>query len=205
MGRSRNGGFTLLELMITLALAAILVTLAVPNMRDFMRNSRLAGAGNDLLHSLNLARTEAIKRQTGNVVVCATADPTAGDNSISCSYGPFQGWFVFHDANGNWQHDSGEAVLERHALVDSTVTVNSDHDGIVSYAPTGFANPAAARTPTANLVLCDHRGNTAVGTNSTARAMFITATGRARVSQLKTDVDAATANITAGGGSVSCP
>jgi len=201
MNRSRHGGFTLLELMITLALAGILVTLVVPSMRDFMRNGRLTSAANDLLRSLNLARTEAIKRQSGNVVVCATTDPDASDSSISCSYGALSGWFVFHDSNGDWQHQSSEAVLERHALISSTVTVNSDHDGIVSYAPTGFANPAAAYTPTANLMICDHRGNTAIGTDSTARAVFISATGRARASRLKTDVDTAVANI----GSTSCP
>lgn len=201
MDRSRLRGFTLMELMVTLALAGVIVALAVPAMRDFMRNSRLAGASNDLLRSMNLARTEAIKRQSGNVVVCATANPRASDGAIRCSYGAFQAWFVFHDANGNWQHDAGEDVLERHSSVSDTVTVNSDHDGIVSYAPSGFANPAAAQTPTANIMLCDHRGNAAMGTDSTARALLISATGRARVSRVKADVDAAEAHI----GSTSCP
>jgi type IV fimbrial biogenesis protein FimT len=191
-----------MELMITLALIGVLAALAVPSMRDFIRNGRLTSASNDLLRSLNLARTEAIKRQT-NVAVCATADPDASDGSLVCSYGPFQGWFVFEDTNADGQHAGGEPVLERHALVDSTVTVNSDHDGIVSYAGTGFAGFASgvALTQTQNVMLCDHRGNTAIGTDSTARALFVTTTGRARVSRLKTDVDTAAANI----GSTSCP
>jgi len=191
-----------MELMVTLAVAGVLVAIAVPNMRDFIRNNRLTSASNDLLHSLNLARTEAIKRQT-YVVVCATGDPDASDGSLACSYGPFQGWFVFEDTNRDGQHGGGEPVLERHALVDSTVRVSSDHDGIVSYAGTGFAGfePGVARTQTQNVMLCDHRGNIAVGTDSTARALLVATTGRARVSRLKSDVDNAAANI----GSWSCP
>jgi type IV fimbrial biogenesis protein FimT len=205
MSRSRHGGFTLMELMVTLALAAVLVALAIPNMRDFLRNGRLTSAANDLLHSLNLARTEAIKGQNGNVVVCGTSDPSAADAAIACSYNSFSGWFVFLDINGNWAHDAGEAVIERHALVDATVTLKADNSNMVSYSPTGFANlPAAGRVPTASAAICDVRGNQQsgngpAGVTSTARALFIAPTGRARVSRTYAD---ATAAIAAVGG---CP
>jgi Tfp pilus assembly protein FimT len=191
--------------MITLALSAALTAIAIPNMRYFIRNNRLSAAANDLLHSTQVARSEAIKRQL-NVVVCATEDPHAAQPS--CSNGAFNGWIVFVDANANWvadiddedtPDDEAEVVIERHELLHDSVSVNNDHDGILSYARSGFANPAGVRVPTRTVVLCDERGNQKVGNNSNARAILIDATGRARVTR---DFDEVTSAISIAG---SCP
>ena len=183
-----------MELMVTLAIAGVLVGLAVPSMREFMRNSRLTSASNDLLHSLSLARTEAIKRQTGRVTVCASADPNAADTALACSYGTMSGWIVFVDANSDGQFDNGaDTVLSRGAASDK-VTVKSDRDGIVCFNQTGFQPiDCGGQAPTEHVVICDIRGNTAVGADSTARTVLITRTGRARVSRLYADVGAALA------------
>ena len=184
-------GFTLTELMVTVAVAGVLAMMAVPSMRSFVQNNRLSSASNDLLRSFNLARTEAIKHQT-NVVVCAVADPTLA--VPQCSYGAFKGWIVFQDRNFTWQFpNDGQPIFERHVLLDSSVTVKTDKDGIEMYLATGFASPTAAKRPTGNIVLCDIRGNQMVGTNSVERAVLITASGRARVSATSTDVNAAAA------------
>src|SRR5882762_7875806 len=106
-GMRAHRGFTLTELMVTVAVAGVLAMVAVPNMRTFLQNGRLSSASNDLLRSFNLARTEAIKHQA-NVVVCASAAPTAA--VPQCSYGPFNGWIVFQDTNLNWQWDNGEPI-----------------------------------------------------------------------------------------------
>jgi type IV fimbrial biogenesis protein FimT len=198
-------GFTLVELMVTLGVVAILMAVAIPTMRDFIRNNRLSSGVNDLLHSIQVARTEAIKRQNGNVVVCGTNNPTAADNAIVCSYNTFTGWFVFQDTNGDWQHalDGSEPVIERHSTLDASVTVKTDaNNDIVSFGPSGFANPAGARVPTATLVLCDARGVKQLGTGATARAMLISPTGRARASATWADVHNAALPLVQGG---SCP
>ncbi len=188
--------------MITLGVVAILVAIAIPNMRDFIRNNRLSGGVNDMLHSIQVARSEAIKRQQGNVVVCGTATVTGADAAMTCDYATFKGWFVFQDTNGNWQHDAGEPVIERHALLDAGITVKTDaQDRIVSFGPGGFANPAGARRPMGTLVMCDSRGVAAVGASSTARALLITPTGRARATSSFSDL-ATTALPLVGGG---CP
>ena len=203
MEKSRRAGFTLIELMVTLSVAAILITLAIPNMRNFLQNNRLTSGVNDLLHSIQVARTEAIKRQQGSVVVCGTTDPAAGTAALTCTYNTFRGWFVFQDLNNNWQRDANEPVIETHTLIDASVTVKSDANGnIVSFGPSGFANPAGAQVPTATLIMCDVRGVQTVGNNSTARALFITATGRARASATYADVHNTALPLVVGG---SCP
>lgn len=62
--KSRAGGFTLVELMITIFVAFILLGLALPSFRDLMMNTRTTQTANQLVHDLNLARAEAVRRGT---------------------------------------------------------------------------------------------------------------------------------------------
>jgi type IV fimbrial biogenesis protein FimT len=206
MDRFRTRGFSMIELMVTLAVASILVGVLAPNMRVYLLNNQLSNGVNDMLHSIQVARTEAIKRQLpagGGVVVCGTAAPTVADAALTCDYATFKGWFVFVDANANWQHDANEPVIERHGLLDASVTVKTDANArIVSFAASGFANPAGARVPMRTLVMCDSRGVKQTGNNATARALFITTTGRARASQGWNDVKNVALPLVVGG---SCP
>src|SRR5258705_11399121 len=88
---TRQRGFTLTELLVTVAVAGVLAMVAVPNMRTFLQNNRFSGASNDLLRSFYLAPTEASKHPA-NVVVCASAAPMAA--VPHCSYCPLHGWGV---------------------------------------------------------------------------------------------------------------
>ena len=177
--------------MITLALAAVMTAIAIPNMRDFVRNNRLTGATNDLLRSVQLARSEAIKRHSV-VAACASADPF--DAGAGCSNGAFTGWIVFEDTNNNWDRDAGEPILDR-KNVAMGVEVVSNNNGLVSYAPSGFAHSTPGQTPTNRVVICDDRGNQNLGGASTARALIIEQAGRARSTRDYTDVSAALVTI----------
>jgi len=69
----RNRGFTLMELLVTLAVVAIVASLAVPSFQNMIATQRVRSAANDLVASLNFARSEAVKR---NATVTMT--PAAG-------------------------------------------------------------------------------------------------------------------------------
>ena len=58
--KTRESGFTLMELMITLALAAVILSIGAPSFTEFRRNNRLTSVGNDFLGAVQTARSEAI-------------------------------------------------------------------------------------------------------------------------------------------------
>lgn len=91
----RNNGFTLVELMVTIAVAAILLAIAVPSFQHAISSTNLGGASNDLLSSLKYARTEAVTRGSQVAVaasssgqwsdgwsVVATATTTGGTDTV---------------------------------------------------------------------------------------------------------------------------
>lgn len=87
-------GYTAAELLVTLAVIAIVTAMAAPGLRGFLQNNRAATDANALVSALSLARNEAVTRGT-TVSVCATRD------GLSCEAGGgwSSGWLVHTDAN----------------------------------------------------------------------------------------------------------
>lgn len=90
-----NRGFTMVELMVTVAIVAVLAAIAFPSFEASMRSNRVATAGNELLASISLARSEAI-RSPGGAALCASSD---GSSCNGTSWG--QGWIVWIDMDGD--------------------------------------------------------------------------------------------------------
>jgi prepilin-type N-terminal cleavage/methylation domain-containing protein len=200
--KHEQGGFTLIELMFTVLVLAVLLAFGVPNFRDFLRNSRMAAEANDLLSGLNLTRSEAIKRRAP-VTLCA-------GTSNCLSSGDFaDGWLVFVDVDGDGVVDVGEDVLRRHdampegieTAVYQTADAEDDDDPefddsttrYVSFGQNGFRRMNGGALPVAlALVVCDARGNVEAGGGpdmSAARALELTTTGRAAITRSKARIE----------------
>jgi type IV fimbrial biogenesis protein FimT len=97
-------GFSVVELLVTLVLLAISVSLALPSLQQFSANNQVQAAGSSIMSGLNMARFNAIT--TGEeTTICPTAD------GVSCSNGSWSsGWIVFADADTDGAADNDELV-----------------------------------------------------------------------------------------------
>lgn len=75
-------GFTLIELIITMAIAVVLLSIAVPSFTTMLRNNRVTTLANEFITTINLARSEAIRRGT-TITVSSTSGNTAWQNGWS--------------------------------------------------------------------------------------------------------------------------
>ncbi|HNS28547.1 MAG TPA: GspH/FimT family pseudopilin [Steroidobacteraceae bacterium] len=178
----RIRGFTLLELMIVVALAAVILAIGAPNFGEFRRNARLTGDANDFLTAVQVARTEAVKQQRP-VSLCATDDPQAADAACTVS-ADFGGWLVFTDPDTDCSPAATTDITLRggRAVADRGNVVSAADGACLSFAANGFARdeaPAGAR----RIVFCDERGYELQGGTgqSAARGIEVSRTGRGEV------------------------
>lgn len=204
MRKARQGGFTIVELMFTVMVAAVLLAIGVPNFREFLQNGRMVSAANDFLSDVNLARSESVKRRVP-VTLCKSSDGASCSTSNSVA---LRRWIVFvDDANsaavsandGNGSVESGETVLRDRSIAES-VTPSAVGNRIV-FRPNGFPTVDATNGLT-RILMCDKRGSdVSTGGDSAARGITVSATGRPSVTRDKTKIVAAVAS----GGFGGCP
>lgn len=172
MGR---GGYTLVELLIVLAIGAILLTIAVPGYSFLVNGSRLAVVTNDLVTALHLARSEAIKRSM-RVTMCTTSSTTNAVPACDASASWQQGWLVFVDNGIAGVIESGDTLLRVQDSVSAAVTITtSNFNSYVSYlssgrsqGPNGLANGA--------IRVCVDRSRRDIIINNTGRIRLATHT-----------------------------
>lgn len=132
-------GFTLIELMVVLAIVAILGTLAAPSMGRLIEQNRVAAEINSFVGDVQWARGEAVKRGLP-VVICESSSGTSCATANKWELG----WLAFVDLNGNGALDTGEPVLKvRSAWKGSDtfkiVTPTSSPPNLLSFSRDGFA------------------------------------------------------------------
>lgn len=111
-------GFTLVELVIALALAGLLAGLAVPSYARYLAEQRLRDDAHRLANAIELARSESIKRNA-HVVICATTPTQAcGD-----AHHWHEGWVLFEDRDGNAEFDPPDALVQRDGIAAPGVTM----------------------------------------------------------------------------------
>lgn len=170
----KQTGFSLTELIITLAVASILIAQAVPAFLSMMQDNRIVTQTNDFVTSLNIARSEAVKRGM-RITVCKSID------SATCAAGGSweQGWIVFTDSNNDAAVNNTDVVLQTHRALPANTTLNGVVGNVtdyVSYASSGFSRiVGGGGVQTGTLVMCDMRGF-----GDKARAIVINATGQVR-------------------------
>jgi len=132
----RSAGFTLVEMLTTMSVLAVMLTIATPGLASLVAANALSSAQGELTSAIVLARTEALKRAT-QVGVAAVAPVRGAEFS--------GGWVVFVDANGNGLYDPGETVVRSQAALRSNVVVSTSTGATaIVFNGRGFVTPFAS-------------------------------------------------------------
>ncbi len=158
--RKAAAGFTLVELIITMAIGAIILTQAVPSFLSTIKNSHLTAETNKLVADINLARSEAIKRGKA-VSICSTTNPNASPPTCAGSWGT--GWAIM----------DADATLIRVGLGQSpgSSVIFTASDTTITFSSDGLLSDATAK----DIIICDDRGT------ASRRQILVSATGRPRL------------------------
>jgi prepilin-type N-terminal cleavage/methylation domain-containing protein len=170
-------GYTMLEVLMVVAIAAILVAVAMPSLQDTISRNARDSIQLDLLTSLALARTQAVTLSV-TASVCHSANQTSCSNSAGSDWN--DGWLVFSDFDSDGVIDSadGDEILQVHPAANGVVAIellnssnNTITDEFVQFDNDGFLNNS---TGGAYFKFCDP-DNTAAN----SRAIWVTNSGRA--------------------------
>ncbi len=165
-------GFTIVELLVTLAVAALLAVLAGPSFFDVIQNNRITSATNHLAAQLNYARSEAVRlNRPVNV-----ARKSATTNDLS------QGWTIYSDAGsatGNSAYSAGDGDVmlrdfEGYGGRDLEIFTNTPGNQWIAFASNGALSEGGS---TVAIAVCDSRGVT------NGRLLTIGLTGRVTISR----------------------
>jgi len=169
-GRSRIAGFTLIEVLTVITIAAILMALGIPSFQYVTNANRISGEVNGLLGDMQYARSEAIK-EGQTVTVCSSTDPTAAAPACNGNTTWQNGWIVFSDVNGNGAVDPADTILRVQRAFPVGDTFNSNNAMTeVTFNREGFAL-GLANTVTVTL-------HAAVPNPSSTRCLQITIVGQ---------------------------
>ncbi|WP_259759272.1 GspH/FimT family pseudopilin [Pseudomonas sp. GCEP-101] len=151
MSRPReSAGFTLVELMVVVAVAAILATIAIPSFRTLMLNNQISSQTNMVIGLLQSARSEAIT-QRSIVRVCGSSDAGSSQANYSCNSNNWEaGAIVFRSPDATTTSVAQAAVIR--VLPPNTSGLTLRSSGTLTFNPNGTLTTAGT------LRVCDSRG-----------------------------------------------
>jgi len=162
-------GVTLVELLVSMSILAILLTVGVPSFNQFSVNSRLTGYANTMFSNISLARSESLKR-SGLVVMCKSTDGANCTNGGDWS----QGWIAFADLDNNNVADDGLLLFTMPALAAGYTFVGNNNIANRLTFDTNGARQAGTFT------VCPP----APAPNGSGREVVLNLSGRARVATI---------------------
>jgi type IV fimbrial biogenesis protein FimT len=155
----RQAGLTVIEVVVSALIVVLLVGIVTPSVQEYRHNGRLNAVSAEFMAAVQLARTEAVRRQK-IVSMCATDDATK--RSPKCAEDAnFQSWMVFEDGDGDCLPVAGEVPIQ------ATSAIEPDEGGRLAARANGFCvsfavNGTLRAVPDAHtadkLLVCDARG-----------------------------------------------
>ena len=196
MKKRAQNGFTLYELMITLLIVGVVLTLGMPNLTAFTQNSRITTTANNLHAAFQVARSEAA-RSKATITICASDNSM--DATADCQGNWEDGFIIFLDLNGDIARaGADESVLRAHPAVAKGVNlVIANNSTYFSFASTGLGRGNVGGQPAVSqIIVCDERGLVETSKDFSAGRLFVaTPLGRATVLRDYTMVNSALALI----------
>jgi len=162
-----NNGFTLIELMLAIAVAAVLFSLAAPSMHELLQRQRITATANELVAHINQARLHAVTRRE-IAVICPSLDRETCTGSNRWE----DGWIVFRDPNRDGKPDGPGDVLRIGSGMENLL-IDSAGRTRIRYQPSG-----AASGTNLTIKLCDQRKP------EQSRAVIVSNPGRPRVADV---------------------
>ena len=163
-------GFTLIELMTTIGIGAVLVSMAVPGMQSVAMNSKQRSGVNEIVAAMHLARNTAITTNS-RVTLCSS------DNGTSCgSVGWAEGWIVFTDLDSDQVVDNNESIIRAGGANEGLLIRSSEFSRFLMYRPNGRVMNATTAGNNGEFTVCDKRGS------AHAKMVIVELAGRPKVS-----------------------
>lgn len=127
-------GFTLIEMIVVMAIMAIVAAFAAPSMKDFLVRNSMGAATSQFVSAINLSKTEALRRNQ-SVSLCASSDGASCDTE---NWG--SGWVAFVDKDSNGAIDATDTIIKSGSAINSDLKITENgltSPGLVVFLPDG--------------------------------------------------------------------